>query len=49
MRTPRQVVEIEIERTQTSCGYGVPILTYERARPFEARGRKYKPPRPPKD
>ena len=38
----RQVVEITIERTQTSCGYGVPILEFVRERTVEERGRRYK-------
>jgi hypothetical protein len=39
----RQVVDVAVEGTQTSCGYGVPVFEYvgERARP--GRGRRYKP------
>jgi hypothetical protein len=40
--TPRQVIEIHVERTATSCGYGVPILTYVRERRTSDRGRQYK-------
>lgn len=38
----RQVVEIEIDSTMTSCGYGVPVMTFERDRRAGDRGRKYK-------
>ena len=38
----RQVVEVAIEKTQTSCGYGVPILEFVRDRTVEERGRRYK-------
>ncbi len=38
----RQLVEITIESTQTSCGYGVPVLTYEGERTREQRGLRYK-------
>lgn len=44
-RTPRQVVEIEVERTLTSCGYGVPVMHFDHSREIAERGRKYKPPR----
>ena len=39
---PRQVVEIEVERTMTSCGYGVPVLALVRDRRVADRGRRYK-------
>lgn len=39
---PRQVIEIEVERTMTSCGYGVPIMSHERDRGKTDRGRRYK-------
>jgi hypothetical protein len=39
---PRQVVEIEIDQTMTSCGYGVPIMTLVRERRPTDRGRRYK-------
>lgn len=38
----RQVVEITVERTQTSCGYGVPLYEYRGERSREQRGRRYK-------
>lgn len=38
----RQVVEIEIEHTQTSCGYGVPVYEYVGERTRAERGRRYK-------
>jgi hypothetical protein len=39
---PRQVVTIAVERTQTSCGYGVPVYEYVGDRTTEQRGRLYK-------
>jgi hypothetical protein len=39
---PRQVVEVEIEQTMTSCGYGVPVLKFVRQRRTVDRGRLYK-------
>jgi hypothetical protein len=38
----RQVVEVTIERTMTSCGYGVPIMSFEHDRTIKNRGRRYK-------
>jgi len=38
----RQVIEIAIEGTVTSCGYGVPVMTYARDRKVADRGRAYK-------
>lgn len=38
----RQVVEVEIDRTMTSCGYGVPVMSFERDRRVADRGRDYK-------
>ncbi len=38
----RQVIEIQVERTQTSCGYGVPVYEYVGERSREQRGRRYK-------
>lgn len=43
MSQPRQVVEIDVERTMTSCGYGVPVMTLVRERQRADRGRRYKP------
>ncbi|MGQ0524285.1 MAG: pyridoxamine 5'-phosphate oxidase family protein [Betaproteobacteria bacterium] len=42
----RQVVEIEIDNTMTSCGYGVPVMKLVRQRRVVDRGRRYKEPRP---
>ena len=43
MPTPeRQVIDIRVERTQTSCGYGVPVYEYVGERSREQRGRRYK-------
>jgi hypothetical protein len=38
----RQVIEVEIESTMTSCGYGVPIMSFVRDRRVANRGRRYK-------
>ncbi|MDA0351389.1 MAG: pyridoxamine 5'-phosphate oxidase family protein [Chloroflexi bacterium] len=38
----RQVVEIEVESTATSCGYGVPVLEFRADRTRSERGRRYK-------
>jgi hypothetical protein len=40
--SPRQVIEVEIEHTMTSCGYGVPVLKLVRQRRTVDRGRRYK-------
>ncbi len=39
---PRQIVDIEIERTVTRCGYGVPVMSFVRDREATDRGRGYK-------
>ncbi len=39
---PRNIVEIEIEHTMTSCGYGVPVMNYVRERQGGDRGSRYK-------
>ena len=39
---PRQVIEIEVASTMTSCGYGVPIMNLVRDRRRPDRGRRYK-------
>jgi hypothetical protein len=39
----RQVIDIQIDRTSTSCGYGVPIFAFEKQRTVGQRGRRYKP------
>jgi hypothetical protein len=41
----RQVVEITVESTQTSCGYGVPIFELVGQRARFGRGRRFKPAR----
>ena len=38
----RQVVEIEVESTVTSCGYGVPVMAFARERTIGDRGRRFK-------
>ena len=43
LKHPRQVIDITIERTATSCGYGVPIMEYVRDRRLQDHGRRYKP------
>lgn len=43
---PRQVIEIQVEKTMTSCGYGVPVMALTRQRRVVDRGRRYKPPHP---
>ncbi len=42
LKAPRQVIEIAIEHTMTSCGYGVPVMSHVRERRRDDRGRKYK-------
>ncbi|HEX6288685.1 MAG TPA: pyridoxamine 5'-phosphate oxidase family protein [Herpetosiphonaceae bacterium] len=39
---PRQVIDIEVEQTMTSCGYGVPAMSFVRDRRVVDRGRRYK-------
>ena len=43
---PRQVVEVQIDSTMTSCGYGVPVMKFVRQRRVVDRGRRYKQPAP---
>ncbi len=38
----RQVIDIQVEKTSTSCGYGVPVMAFERDRTIGDRGRLYK-------
>ena len=38
----RQVIDIQVEKTSTSCGYGVPVMSFERERTVGDRGRRYK-------
>jgi hypothetical protein len=40
----RQAVDIRIESTQTSCGYGVPVYRFVKQRVRAERGRRYKTP-----
>jgi hypothetical protein len=42
LKSGRQVIEIEIEQTMTSCGYGVPVMKFVRERRAADRGRRYK-------
>ena len=42
LRTKRQVIEVKVERTGTSCGYGVPVMELVRERRVKDRGRRYK-------
>lgn len=42
LRLKRQVIEVEIDSTMTSCGYGVPVMQFVRDRRVADRGRKYK-------
>ncbi|MGQ0749000.1 MAG: pyridoxamine 5'-phosphate oxidase family protein [Betaproteobacteria bacterium] len=43
---PRQAVEVQVDSTMTSCGYGVPVMKFVRQRRVVDRGRRYKEPRP---
>jgi hypothetical protein len=38
----RQVIEIDIDSTMTSCGYGVPVMKFVRPRRTLDRGRRFK-------
>ena len=40
--TERQVIEVEVDRTVTSCGFGVPVMSFVRERTVDDRGRRYK-------
>ena len=42
LKSQRQVIEVEIEKTMTSCGYGVPVMQVVRQRRVVDRGRRYK-------
>jgi hypothetical protein len=44
----RQVVDVAIESTQTSCGYGVPVFEFVKQRVRSDRGRRFKPDLTPK-
>jgi hypothetical protein len=41
-RVIRQVIVLDVERTVTSCGYGVPVMEFVRQRAKADRGRRYK-------
>jgi hypothetical protein len=41
----RRIVEVTVTRTATSCGYGVPLMSFERDRQVSDHGRRYKEPR----
>ncbi|MBA3468144.1 MAG: pyridoxamine 5'-phosphate oxidase family protein [Herpetosiphonaceae bacterium] len=43
----RQVIELDIHTTMTSCGYGVPVMTLLAERQRSQRGRRYKTYPPP--
>jgi hypothetical protein len=38
----RQVIELEVEGSQTSCGYGVPVMEFKSSRVKSQHGRRYK-------
>lgn len=40
---PRQVVDIAVEKTMISCGYGAPVLSLVRQRRRLDRGRRCRP------
>ncbi len=40
--TPRHIIEVHVEKTVTSCGYGVPIMAFVRDRTTAERGRNFK-------
>jgi hypothetical protein len=42
LKSPRQVIEIEVDSTVTSCGCGVPVMDFVRNRRATDRGRRYK-------
>jgi Pyridoxamine 5'-phosphate oxidase len=44
----RQVIEVNVEKTVTSCGYGVPVMQLVRNRRVADRGRRYKEPSAPR-
>ncbi|MDE2838838.1 MAG: pyridoxamine 5'-phosphate oxidase family protein [Chloroflexota bacterium] len=41
----RQAIVVDVESTATSCGYGVPVMTFGAQRTVRERGRRYKVPR----
>lgn len=38
----RQIIEVRVEGTMTSCGYGVPIMSFSEQRSKAQRGHRYK-------
>ncbi|MDP6065100.1 MAG: pyridoxamine 5'-phosphate oxidase family protein [SAR202 cluster bacterium] len=38
----RQIVEVDVEKTTTACGFGVPVMSFVRDRMLADRGLKYK-------
>jgi hypothetical protein len=42
----RQVIDVSVESTQTSCGYGVPVFEFVSQRVRSERGRRFKPQSP---
>jgi Pyridoxamine 5'-phosphate oxidase len=38
----RQVIDVTVEKTGTSCGYGVPVMDFVRERGTRDRSRRYK-------
>ena len=38
----RQAIDIHVHRTSTSCGYGVPVMSFQKDRTRQERGRRYK-------
>jgi hypothetical protein len=44
LNRPRQIIDVRVESTQTSCGYGVPVYDYVGERAKDGRGRRYKQP-----
>ena len=42
---PRQIIEVSVHKTQTSCGYGVPVVEFVRERGQEECGRRFKDPK----
>ena len=38
----RQVITVSVEKTQTSCGYAVPVFEFREQRGMAARGRRFK-------
>ena len=41
----RQAIVVDVESTATSCGYGVPVMSFDAQRTVRERGRRYKVPR----